>query len=232
MYKALLHILENFPRDELFQISEQDLLEIGLGILHLQERQRTALFVRKDSFERFMSCLVYVPRDRHDTTLRKKFAAILEAAFNGPITAFYTQISEDSVLARIHFIVKTNPGEIPTYDTGAIEAELVEASRSWAERLREVLVDDRGENKGLQLLRRYSDAFPTVYLEHFSAGHALGDIARIEKARQSGVLALYLYRPEAVPDGEVRFKIYHRNSAVPLSAVLPMLENMGLKVLD
>ncbi len=230
--KALLHILENFPRDELFQISEEDLLEIGLGILHLQERQRTALFVRKDSFERFISCLVYVPRDRHDTTLRRKLAAILEAVFDGPITAFYTQISEDSVLARIHFIVKTTPGEIPPYDTNAIEAKLAEATRSWADRLREVLVDDRGENKGLQLLRRYSEAFPTVYLEHFSTRHALGDITRIEEARQSGVLALNLYHPEKDSDGQVRFKIYHRNSAVPLSDVLPMLENMGLKVLD
>ena len=230
--KALLHILENFPRDELFQITEQDLLEIGLGILHLQERQRTALFVRKDSFERFMSCLVYVPRDRYDTSLRKKLAAILEAAFNGPITAFYTQISEDSVLARIQFIVKTSPGEIPPYDTAAIEAELVEASRSWTDRLREVLVADRGEDKGLQLLRRYADAFPTVYLEHFSADHALGDITRIEEARQRGILALNLYHPETAPEGQVRFKIYHRKIAVPLSDVLPMLENMGLKVLD
>ncbi|MHA1536660.1 MAG: NAD-glutamate dehydrogenase [Alphaproteobacteria bacterium] len=230
--KALLHILENLPRDELFQITEQDLLEIGLGILHLQERQRTALFVRKDSFERFISCLVYVPRDRHDTKLRKDLGVILEAAFNGPITAFYTQISEDSVLARIHFIVKTSPGEIPAYDTAAIEALLVEASRSWSDRLREVLVEDRGENKGLQLLRRYTDAFPTVYLDHFNAARALGDITRIEEARRSGVLALNLYHPDGAAGGQVRFKIYHRNSAVPLSDVLPMLENMGLKVLD
>jgi len=230
--KALLHILENFPRDELFQVSEEDLLAIGLGILHLQERQRTALFVRKDSFERFISCLVYVPRDRHDTTLRKKLGAILEAAFNGPITAFYTQISEDSVLARIHFIVKTTPGEIPRYDASTIEAELAKASRSWADRLREVLVADRGEDKGLQLLRRYSDGFPTVYREHFAASHALGDITRIEEARQSGVLALNLYHPDRASDGQTRFKIYHRKSAVPLSDVLPMLENMGLKVLD
>jgi glutamate dehydrogenase len=230
--KALLHILETFPRDELFQVGDDELFETGLGILHLQERHRTALFVRKDSFERFVSCLVYVPRDRHDTALRRRFSAILETAFNGPITAFQTQIGDESVLARIHFIVKTKPGAIPDYDIPDIEAKLVEASRSWGDELRDALIQLRGEDKGLRLFRRYGDAFSTAYEERFDAQYALTDIAKIEEALETGTMALNLYRPIEAPDTAVRFKIYHRDDAVALSDVLPMLENMGLRVMD
>jgi len=230
--KALLHILETFPRDELFQVGDDELFETGLGILHLQERHRTALFVRQDAFERFASCLVYVPRDRHDTALRQRFSAILESAFNGPITAFQTQIGDESVLARIHFIVKTKPGAIPDYNVADIETRLVEASRSWGDELRDALIQLRGEDKGLRLFRRYGDAFSTAYEERFDAQYALTDIAKIEEALETGTMALNLYRPIEAPDTAVRFKIYHRDEAVALSDVLPMLENMGLKVMD
>jgi len=230
--KALLHILETFPRDELFQVNDDELFATGLGILHLQERHRTALFVRRDNFERFVSCIVYVPRDRHDTALRLRFSKILEAAFNGPITAFQTQIGDESVLARIHFIVKTKPGGIPDYDVAEIETRLVEASRSWGDELRDALIQLRGEDKGLKLYRRYGEAFPTAYEERFDAQYALTDIAKIEEALETGTMALNLYRPIEAPETAVRFKIYHCDEPVALSDVLPMLENMGLRVLD
>ncbi|NIR62024.1 MAG: NAD-glutamate dehydrogenase, partial [Gammaproteobacteria bacterium] len=122
--------LESYPRDELFQIAEDELYEIALGILHLQERQRIALFVRGDPFERFVSCLVYVPRDRYDTHLRLRFQQILAQAFEGEVTAFYTNLTE-AVLARIHIIVKTTPGKIPGVDRNAVEQRLADAARSW-----------------------------------------------------------------------------------------------------
>jgi len=230
--KALLHILETFPRDELFQVTDDQLLQTSLGILHLQERQRTALFVRVDNFERFASCLVYVPRDRHDTGLRKRFSQILEGAFNGPITAFQTQIGDESVLARIHFIVKTKPGAIPEYNIAEIEEKLIEASQSWDDELKIALVQVRGEDKGLGLFRRYGEAFPTAYKERFDAQYALTDIVKIDEALSSGTMALNLYRPIEAPDTAVRFKIYHCGDAVPLSDVLPMMEHMGLRVMD
>ncbi|MEJ2120039.1 MAG: NAD-glutamate dehydrogenase [Alphaproteobacteria bacterium] len=230
--KALLHILETFPRDELFQVNDDELFNTSLGILHLQERHRTALFVRQDAFERFISCLVFVPRDRHDTALRQRFSKILEAAFNGPITAFQTQIGDESVLARVHFIVKTEPGAIPDYNVAEIEALLVEASRSWGDELRDALIHLRGEDKGLKLFRRYGEAFPTAYEERFDAQYALTDIAKIEDALETNTMALNLYRPIEAPDTAVRFKIYHSDDAVALSDVLPMLENMGLRVMD
>ena len=229
--KALLHILETFPRDELFQIGEDDLTEISLGILRLQDRARVALFIRRDPFERFLSCLVYAPRERFDTELRLLFQDILCRELRGTVSAFYTQIG-DSPLARLHVIIKTRPGEVPDYDTREIETKLARAMRGWRDDLQAALVSSHGEDEGLDLLKAYGDAFPSSYREATSAPLALGDIAKIEAMRANKTLQLNLYRPISAPDHQVRFKIYNAGAPVPLSDVLPMLENMGFKVID
>ena len=228
--KALLHILDTYPRDELFQIGEGELLETAMGILHLQERQRIALFVRRDPFERFVSCLVYVPRERYDTALRQRFAAILERAFSGSIDSFNTQLDE-SVLGRVHFIVRTTPGRLGQIDVAAIERDLAEAGRSWADRIAAALGNAEGEAAGSALLRRYADAFPTAYRERFGGADAVADIERLEELRHGAPIAVTLYR---APDGdaqELGFKIYRLGTPVALSEVLPVLEHLGLKVI-
>ena len=228
--KALLHILETYPRDELFQIQPQELFDIAIGILHLQERQRLALFVRRDPFERFASCLVYVPRDRYDTTLRRRIQAILEAAYNGTCSGFTTQLTE-SVLARLHFIIRTEPGRVPAVEVGELEARLVQAARGWDDHLRDALLEAHGEEEGGALIRRYADAFPAGYRELFNAETAVTDIERIEKAIAQGGLGINLYRPLEAEAHELHVKIYHEGRPVPLSDVLPMLEHMDLKVI-
>ena len=227
--KALLHILDTYPRDELFQIHEDELADIAMGILHLQERQRVALFMRRDPFERFVSCLVYVPRDRYDTNLRMKFQAILEAAFDGSMVAYNTHLT-DEALARLHVIVKTQQGAIPAIDHSALEAKLVEASRSWVDRLEEALIEARGEEQGIRCARRFGKGFPASYLDQFNEHAAVFDISRVEQTLESGELALNLYRPLEAEAGELHFKIYNAGRAVSLSDILPMLENMGLRV--
>lgn len=229
--KALLNILETYPRDELFQISEDDLYDISLGILQLQERSRVALFIRRDPFERFLSCLIFAPRERFDTDLRLKFQEILCEELNGTVSAYYTQIG-DSPLARLHLIIKTKPGEVPTFDSEQIERRLARAARAWPDELRESLIEAHGEDAGLAVMRRFADAFPTAYRERTSAASAVQDIERIERTRQTGKLSLTLYRPIDASDDSVRLKIYHATDAVPLSDVLPMLENLGFKVID
>jgi len=229
--KALIHILDGYPRDELFQTGEDDLFDIALGILHLQERQRIALFVRRDPFERFVSCLIFVPRDRYDTALRLRFQKILTEVFNGEIDAFATHLG-DTALARLHLIVKTTRGEIPEVDTAEVEHRLAEAGRSWADRLSEALVDDRGEEQGLRLLHRYAEAFPTNYQDRFTAQAAVFDIGRMEEALTGAALAMNLYRPLEADESDLHFKLYVAGDPVPLSDVLPMLENMGLKVIS
>ena len=227
--KALLHILETFPRDELFQISERRLFEISLGILQLQERQRIALFVRRDPFERFVSCLVYVPRDRFNTQLRLQVESILEAAFHGKVSSYYTQVS-DSPLARLHYIVQTEPGELPPYDVKQIETELAEAARTWSDHLYEAMMSGREVERRVKLFKRYREAFPTFYRERFSIEDAVFDIREIEEVLDHGGLGMHLYQTPGCAAHEFRFKIYHPAEPVALSDVLPLLENMGVRV--
>ncbi|PWC36664.1 NAD-glutamate dehydrogenase [Azospirillum sp. TSO35-2] len=228
--KALLNILETYPRDELFQTPSDELYETALGILHLQERQRLALFVRRDPFERFVSALVFVPRDRYDTALRRKIQAMLETAFQGTCASTFTQLS-DSALARLHLTVKTEQGRVPTVDIEELEARLVQISRSWADRLRDALIEAHGEEIGNARLRRYADAFPAGYREAFTAETAVHDIDRIERALAEQRLGIVLFHPLEADGDELHVKIYHQGRPVPLSDVLPMLEHMDLKVI-
>ncbi|WP_207457200.1 NAD-glutamate dehydrogenase [Azospirillum sp. SYSU D00513] len=228
--KALLNILESYPRDELFQIRPDELFDIAMGILHLQERQRTALFLRKDPFERFVSCLVYIPRDRYDTALRRQVQTILEKALDGCCTAFYTQLSENA-LARLHLIVRTSPGKLPAFDPAELEAQVARVVRGWADQLASALIQAHGEEKGLALLRRYADAFPAGYREDFPAETAVQDIDWIGRAAAQGGFAVNLYRPLEAEPGTLHVKIYREGTPVPLSDVLPMLEHMDLKVI-
>ncbi len=229
--KALRHILEVYPRDELFQIGDEDLYRIALGILHLQQRQRIALFVRRDPFERFVSCQVLVPRDRFDSDLKPKFQEILEAAYDGQVTAVQTYLTED-VFARLHFIVATTPGGIPAVDAEALEERLIEAGRSWSERLGLALAEAHGEERGDALAARWGEAFPAGYEERFGEREALADIDRLEQTLVAHDLMLNLYRPAGAAPHELRLKIYSSGPSLPLSDLLPMLENMGLRVLD
>jgi glutamate dehydrogenase len=227
--RTLRHLLETFPRDELFQISDDDLYDISLGILRLQERQRVTLFVRRDPFERFVSALVYVPRDRHNTELRLKMEEILAEAFGGTTTAFSTQLG-DQPLARAHFIFQTDPGEIPPYDVRQLEERLAHETRTWADRLRRTLVEAHGEEKGLAVLRRYEDAFPGGYREALDADDALLDIECAEVVIETGELNTRLDRARQTAGDQVRFRVFHPEPVRPLSDLLPMLEDMGLKV--
>jgi len=228
--KRLQHILETLPRDELFETGEDRLLETALGILDLQERQRTALFLRPDEFQRFVSCLVFIPRDRYDTALRLDVQTILENALQGSVETYSIQV-DDSRLARLHLIVRTTPGILPIQDPEEIETRLADATRSWTDHLAETLTAAKGEEQGVSLLHRYGDAFPVSYRERHSAQAALADIARLEDALRGDGFALNLYRPLEAPENEVRFKIYQGGHGAALSDVLPVLEHMGFRVL-
>ena len=227
--RALLYILNSYPRDELFQIGEQQLLEFAMQIMHLQERQRVRLFVREDPYGRFYSCLVFTPRDRFHTELRQRMQAIFRIAFNASEVDFTVALSE-SPLARIHFIVHTKPGGRADYDVQEIEARLAEATRSWQDRLNEALLEAHGEETGNDLFSRYRDAFPVAYREDFTARSTVYDIGKIEAALAGGRLEMHLFGAPEITADELLFKLYHARASIPLSGVLPMLENMGVTV--
>ncbi|HLB14888.1 MAG TPA: NAD-glutamate dehydrogenase domain-containing protein [Burkholderiales bacterium] len=230
-WKTLESILDTYPRDELFQISEDELFDVALGILHLGERQRSRLFVRRDPFERFLTCLIYAPRENYTTDLRRKWQAILMKAFNGTSSDFNAFLSE-SVLARIMITVRTTPGQIPAYDVRSLEGQLVAAARRWEDELREALVEAAGEARGNELYRRFGAAFPAAYREDIPARSAVPDCEMLAKTAGGGGLGMNLYKPLEAAPGRLRFKLFHKGGPVSLSDSLPMLERMGLRALE
>jgi len=229
--KALVEILDTYPRDELFQTPEGELFELAMGIHALGERQRVRLFISRDAYERFVSCLVFLPRDRFHTRNRERVQEILAEAFDAESVDFELRLSE-SVLVRIHYTVRLRPGELPVYDPAEIEARIVEATGSWTDELREALLAEAGEEEGTALYRRYGGAFPVGYREDWLARSAVVDIRRIERLAADEQLAVSLYHPLEAAAGSLRCKLYRRGEPVTLSEVLPMFESMGLRVRD
>jgi precorrin-6Y C5,15-methyltransferase (decarboxylating) CbiT subunit len=227
---SLHHILETFPRDDLFQIPDEDLFETAIGILSLGERQRLRLFVWRDPFERFVSCLVYVPRESFSTELRIKVQRILLGAFNGSVIDFDVLLGE-TASARIHFTVRTTPGGIPPFERSDVERQLAAAARRWDDELRERLVEARGEGEGLALFKRWAAAFPPEYRDRVPAAQAVPDVRKLATLSQKAPLALSLY-PVGSDPGSLGLKVYRRGAPLVLSDSLPMLEHMGARVLS
>ncbi|HET6263860.1 MAG TPA: NAD-glutamate dehydrogenase domain-containing protein, partial [Usitatibacter sp.] len=231
MYKNLLSILQDFPRDELFQIDDDTLLETALGILRLGDRRKTRVFIRRDVYGRFYSVLVYVPRESFNTDVRMKIQEILMRHLKGASTEFTVQLS-DAVLARIHVLVRTSPKDAVDYDIRTIEAEIAQAARRWEDDFKAALIESTGEERATLVLRRYSAAFPVAYRAAVSARAAVRDLDFIEKLDASHTFEMNLYRPVEGDERTVRLRVFRLGAPVPLSASLPVLENMGLEVLD
>ncbi len=230
--KALRHILEKYPRDELFQISPKNLLETCLSILRLQERQRIALFLRKDPFRRYVSCLVYIPRDRFGTTLRQKMCSILEEELDGTCETFSTSL-DDSVFARVMFTINVRQDKELKFNVSKIEQRLQEAGQTWQELL-SLALSETFEDKGhiTDLSQKYGNAFPVGYTSRYRAKQAIFDIVKTEEVYKSGKLQLDLYRPEDADLRQVRVKVYNPERPLNLSDVMPILENLGLRAIS
>jgi glutamate dehydrogenase len=226
--KALRHIMETLPRDELFQSTENELYSTAMGILGLQERVRSKLFLRRDRYGRFYSVLVYVPRDRHDTQMRHRIEAMLKRELDGEHIDTTVHIGE-SALAQLHLIVRPRPGSSPVIDEAKLESELAHIVRDWQDELGETLAKRHGEEVGLKLASRYARALPTGYIEDVSPAVAADDVEHLAALAGADDLRLSLYRSR---NGGLRFKFYRLNDDIPLSDALPMMENMGLRVIS
>ncbi len=230
--KTLLNILHALPRDDLFQASTEELLELSMGILHLQERQKVRLFIRKDAHNRFFSCLVFIPRDHFNTGLRQKIWRILTDSLHGESITFVTTFSK-SPLAQIHFAVRINPDEPHDYDIDEIEEKIIDASRTWHDALRENLIEKYGEATGIIYANDYHRAFPASYREQFDSKATISDIQYIENLTSQKRFDLNFYQPITKNNQNLlHLKLFCRDHNTPLSDVLPMLENMGLRVID
>lgn len=228
--KDLLHILSTFPRDDLLHAPVKEVYEIAMGIMRLQERRRIRMFARKDIYGRFVSVLVFVPRENFNTVLVERMRSILAEEMQADEVLMNTRFSE-SVLARIHYVVRLNSTEPRKYDFESIEKRLVAAGQSWQEGLLENLMAFYGEESANELQGLYRRAFPAGYREHFLARNAVFDIEKIEKLRRGSPMEMVCYRTKDCSELEVKLKLFHPCSYVPLSDAVPMLENMGFRVL-
>jgi glutamate dehydrogenase len=230
--KDLIEILETYPRDELFQISVDELFPIAMGVLRLRERKQLRLFVREDDYGRYMSCLVFLPRDRYTTQIRLRIQEILRKEFDGTSVDYSAMVS-DSALARLHVVVRGERGRrVPEVDLADLEARLAAATRSWADDLVEAIAEECGDEQASALSRRYAAAFPEGYKVEFPARTACADLQRLEALTQPGQISIDLYEPYDAEPGERRLKIYRLGPPISLSHVLPLLQNMGVEVVD
>jgi len=226
--KAVLHALEVYPRDELFQASVADLIRTVRGIVNLYERSEVRLFTRRDAFRRFYTCLLYVPRDRYNTQVRQRVEQIVTEAVGGIEVESQVQLSE-SLLARVYLLVRTDPADLRKVDFGALERRIEEAVRTWCDRFQQAMSE-----AGLSaVFRRYGSAFPAAYEEDTPPELAVHDALRLEELRAdpSG-LVMRLYRPEGSAAHRVQFKLFRRDAPTPISDVLPAMENLGLKLIS
>ncbi|MCA0356649.1 MAG: NAD-glutamate dehydrogenase [Proteobacteria bacterium] len=227
--KRLRNILETWPRDELFQTEEDQLLAMALGVLHLYDRPRVKLFARRDPFDRFISVLMFVPRDRYDSGVRARAGQILAEAFRGRVSAYYPSFS-DAPLARVHYILGVTPGDHAEPDMAAVEAAITETARTWDDRF-EAVIREGQAGRVAQLLSRYAGAFPPGYRDQYDATEALADIQVIDDLREGEAVRVRAFRREEDSPVTFRFKLYRPGAAAPLADVLPILEHMGLKAL-
>ena len=228
--KALSHIIETYPREELFQSSVQDLTRTTIGILNLQDRQRVKFFVRRDTFRRFFSCLVYIPREKYTTAIRMQVEAFLKEAFDGISVDSAVQISE-SALARVHIIVRTVEGARPRISIQNIEDRIADLVITWSDRLREQLMQQFGSDEGSRLHKAYGRVFPAGYQEDCDPVAASGDIRRMDDMINDDVgRSVDLYVAQGSKPGHMNFKVYSKDEPITLSNALPVLEHMGVDV--
>jgi glutamate dehydrogenase len=229
--KALQHILEGFPRDELFQASVAELNRIVTGIFGLQERPRVRVLLRRDPFRRFNSCLVFVPREKYNTQVRQRIEKVIREAFSAIGMESQVQIAESN-LARLHIVARTSPSDATRVDTDALERRVAAAVRSWLDGFKTALLSRLDEAHALHLFEKYAQAFPAAYTEDFQGDAAALDVSFLEAVeKEPARLHVDIYRPEPRRKDKFFLKIFRSHDAIPISDLLPMLEYMGLKVI-
>ncbi len=229
--KALVNVLEHYPRDELFQIDEDTLYHFALAVLQLDERPRVRVLPRRDRFDRFVSVLVYIPRERYDSQIRAKIGDYLAMSFKGHVSAFHPFFPEGP-LVRVHFIIGRREGETPIVDRAVLDHAVEAIVRSWADGLHDTLLAGADPALGRALLARYDDAFPIDYREVYPPAAAVADIRVVEALTAERPLGVELYRDPGAEPTSAGLKVFSHSRPIPLSERVPVLENMGFRVVD
>ena len=230
-HHKLMHVINTLPRDDLFQASVEELYPIVSGISQLQDKKSLRLFSRIDHYQRFVSCLVYIPRDKFNTELRIKVQNVLKEAYGGTSSGFTTEFNE-SAHARVHVHVRTVPGQVNDVNTEALEAKLSALMQSWNDSYQKMLLDNVGEQQANALNRRFLNYIPAAYQERFDARTAVEDTKRLAVLTTEKPMIWHLYQSTGDARNQLHLKLYGREQPVILSKVLPILENFGVSVIS
>lgn len=230
-YHKMMHVINSLPRDDLFQASVEELYPIISGIAQLQDKKSLRLFSRVDHYQRFVSCLIYIPRDKFNTELRIKVQNVLEEAYGGTSSGFTTEFNE-SEHARVHVHVRTVPGQVNEVDPSNLEAKLAALMQSWSDNYQKMLLDNVGEQQANTLMRRFGNYIPAAYQEHFNSRTAVEDTKRLTGLTDAQPMLWHLYQSTGDADNQLHLKLYGRQQPVILSKVLPILENFGVAVIS
>ncbi|MBP29488.1 NAD-glutamate dehydrogenase [Methylobacterium sp.] len=229
--RSLLAVLESYPRDDLFQIDIERLYRFTLAIAALADRPRVRVLSRPDRFGRFVSLLVYVPKDRYDSAVRGRIGTYLAEAYGGRLSAAHPDYPEGS-LARIHYIIGLSDTGSPEQDPATLEAGITALVRTWGDALREALAEAHGGDQARMLAARYGDAFSAAYRDNFQPEVAVADVAILERLGDSQPRAVQLGRRQSDSAAQVRLKVFSRGAAIALSDRVPGLENLGFRVIN
>lgn len=228
--KSLIHILDSLPRDDFFQAGVEQLAEVGLAVLNLQERQRFALFIHQDQFNRFLSCLVYIPRERFDSELCDLIGQTLAKNLKGVLSVYKAQFGSFA-LARVHYTINIQGGIKENYNTEDLEEKIVKVARSWKDDLRMTLVSAFNDYEGQKVFQRYSQAFSKGYQERFQGADVKADIELIELACHYNIPKARLYTIDGAPNHCLHLKVFNPGDPMALSDILPVLENLDLRII-
>ncbi|GGE27513.1 NAD-glutamate dehydrogenase [Agaricicola taiwanensis] len=229
--KALMNVLESYPRDELFQIDPDLLYDFAFEVLSLYERPRVKALARLDKFDRFVSVMVYIPRDRYDSNVRSRVAHYLASIYEGRLSAYYPSFPEPA-LARVHYIIGRDEGETPKIDYATLQSGVAREVQTWSDRLRANL---GAQHEGVQaraLGLKYANAFSPAYQDLYGADVAVTDIATIQRLSADRPIAIDFLELPGESRERVHLRILSRGEALPLSTRVPMLENMGFRAVD
>jgi glutamate dehydrogenase len=229
--KALVNVLEHYPRDELFQIDEDTLYQFALAILQLDERPRVRVLPRRDRFDRFVSILVYIPRERYDSQIRSRIGEYLAAAFKGRVRAFHPFFPEGP-LVRVHFIIGRYEGETPSVDRAVLDRAVEAIVRNWTDGFEDALAATHAPSRRRMLSANYRETFPVDYREVYPPAAAVADIQVLETLTAEHPLGVELYRSFVAEATSAGLKVFSHSRPIALSERVPVLENMGFRVVD
>ncbi|PID64487.1 MAG: NAD-glutamate dehydrogenase, partial [Gammaproteobacteria bacterium] len=227
--KLFENILSQFPRDELFQADAKRIGEMALSVFHLRERDALRFFARKDTYESFVSCYIYVPKERYNTKLRRRFEDYLMQKLGGYDSEFSTHFSEH-IHVRLHIMIRTKPGEVAKYDSKQIEAELTPMMLDWGDETLKLLHQQLGNRKGNSLFKQYEKSIPSAYKDDFTPETAIADFAVIQSLTDSQPLGVNLYQLPDEDEQTLHLKLYGLGDIATLSDLLPILEHFGFTV--